>query len=241
MEWFEKKHVCLVAGLLRRGACLCATLWPSFSSFGVLMIRNGGSGFGTAPVERFGSSHAGPMTRRSARRAASPRNTPGGCPATPAWKSRSFAPNTQCAGLNLYFVVEVRADMNDKTKSKSSAICRRLFRTGVQLATSAQRMNVESRGCQPTEQRLQHLRYPERVERCFAPSTPVRPRQGRVHLRRSSVGCTHGYPRCSASPTPTSARPSSQPRRSFSGFGFRVSDFFRISDFGFRIFHFASR
>ena len=80
--------------------------------------------------------------------------------------------------------------------------------------TSAQRMNMNSRGCQPTEQRRKTIstlrgsnhERPLHVRRTNSRChQDVRPLQGRGYLRICSVGCTHGYSCCSPSVNRTDA------------------------------------
>ena len=72
---------------------------------------------------------------------------------------------------------------------------RAVFADELSQARSAKRINMNSRGRKPTEQRRANGRDPERVEPC----QNVRPFQGRIHLRLRPVGFTHGYS-CSSPP-----------------------------------------
>jgi hypothetical protein len=62
---------------------------------------------------------------------------------------------------------------------------------------SAQRMNVNSHGCEPMEQNLENPVDPDRVKQDV--EHEVRPLQGWIGFIPCSMGFTHGYSRCSPS------------------------------------------
>ena len=84
---------------------------------------------------------------------------------------------------------------------------------------SAKRINVNSRGRQPTEQRRNKQPDPERVAQCPV----VRPLKGRAQFVVCTVGCTHGYSHGSPSANP-------YPRASTRCF-VRPFAFFHVSSF----------